>query len=286
MKTRAVMMLKRFCRLVSPCAAALLLVSACGSDPQCQSDRDCPEAGACSEVSCNAGICETTTLDDCCGNGSCEAATENECTCPEDCGACEGQIAFVSESGDDVEAKYLKRQCIDGNLCSVIFQTDEQVYREEFHEIAKDGLVFNVVVRYPNPLAVIEDSVVLEMELVEKNDPRVQYPVTVSNALVLDGPRLFGQNQSRYQFEALGDRIEVVIPIAGGTRMPEEDHELQARVIFDYTYLEEKQAVDDGKLVYDQYGNPVMRTVRDKVVRSDLVLGLAETVTLVSRKAG
>jgi hypothetical protein len=50
--------------------------------------------------------------------------------------------------------------------------------------------------------------------------------------------------------------------------------------------LEEKQAVDDGKLVYDQYGNPVMRTVRDKVVRSDLVLGLAETVTLVSRKAG
>jgi hypothetical protein len=124
------------------------------------------------------------------------------------------------------------------------------------------------------------------MELVERNDPRVQYPVTVSNALVLDGPRLFGQNQSRYQFEALGDRIEVVIPIAGGTRLPEEDHELRARVIFDYTYLEEKQAVDDGKLVYDQYGNPVMRTVRDKVVRSDLVLGLAETVTLVSRKAG
>lgn len=279
-------MLKPFARLMLPVLLTMIVIAGCGREPQCENDGDCPEPGACSEVSCNAGICETTTIDDCCGNGVCESAVENECTCSEDCGACAGYISYTTEDGETVEAEYLQRRCSESNICEVSYREEEQVYKKEFHEISANGIVFNIVLSYPNPMAIRKNNIVIEIELVEITDQRITYPLTITSALVLDGSILFGRNDKGYQFESVGERAEIVIPIVGSVEVPEERHNLRARIDFGYVYLDEKQVMEEGMLVYDAYGEPVMRTVRDKVVSSTMVVRLTETVTLVDARAG
>lgn len=275
-------MFKPFSGLLLPVLSLLIIVSGCGQEPQCLDDSDCIAPDDCSEVSCNEGICETNTIDDCCGNGVCESAVENECTCSEDCGDCAGYLSYTNEVGEMVQTEYLRRRCSEIDLCEISYSEDEQVYKEEFHEITTKGVVFNVILSYLNPMAIRKNNVTIEIELVEINDPRITYPLTITSALVLDGAILFGRSDDRYQFQSSRERVEIVVPIVGAVKLPEERHNLRARINFEYTYLDEKQVMEDGMLVYDAYGDPVMRTVRDRVVRSTLLVGLAETVTLMN----
>lgn len=206
---------------------------------------------------------------------------ENKCTCTEDCGVCEGPVSFPLENGEMVTARYIEMRCNDADICAPWFDKEEQVSIEEFHEMPLEGMTFNVVVSYPNPLEARKDGIVVELELVEITDPKITYPIKVTGALALDGASIFGRNLNDGQFRRLGDRVEILIPISRLGRLPEEDYPLEAHVSLEYVHLMEKQRINDGLLVYDQYGRPVMQTVRDTTARSTLVVGLGQDVTII-----
>lgn len=283
-KRRVLLMRKRLCWRVLPILCLLYLLAGCPERPQCAVDSDCLAAGVCTEARCNAGVCEIATIEDCCGNELCEGPDENTCTCPTDCGPCAGQVTFAAADGEEVDARYLYRRCTAANVCAVLFDVEAQVYRNELHELSSSGLVFRVVVGYPVPLAVNKDSVVVEIELVQRDDKRVRSPITVTSALLLDDALLFGRTINNFELRAPGDRLEIVIPILGGVALAEEQNRLAVRLYFEYPYLAEKQRTNDGLLVYDSYGRPVMETIQDDIVKSSLEVALGQPVTLVNRR--
>gem|GEM_PF-4427615 len=184
-----------------------------------------------------------------------------------------------------VTARYLEMRCNDAEICAVWFDKEEQVYNQEFHELSLDGMTFNVLINYPNPLEVEKEGLSIELKLLEITDPKVTYPIKVTGALALDGALVFGRNLNDGQFRRLGDAVEILIPISRLGRLPEEDYPLEAHISLEYVHLMEKQSINDGLLVYDQYGRPVMQTVRDTTARSTLVVGLGQDVTLIRLKA-
>ena len=279
------MMLTSLDRLMLVALFVPLFITGCEGEPQCEQDSDCLSVVPCSQVTCDAGVCTTTILDDCCGNGVCESMLENTCTCPEDCGVCQGPVSFPSATGEMVTARYLEMRCNDAEICAVWFDKEEQVYNQEFHELSLDGMTFNVLVNYPNPLEVEKEGLSIELKLLEITDPKVTYPIKVTGALALDGALVFGRNLNHGQFRGLGDSVEILIPISRLGRLPEEDYPLEAHISLEYVHLMEKQSINDGLLVYDQYGRPVMQTVRDTTARSTLVVGLGQDVTLIRLKA-
>ncbi|MEA3639525.1 MAG: hypothetical protein VBE63_06235 [Lamprobacter sp.] len=316
-------MLKRLYRLMLSTLLTLTLMSGCGRQPQCQQDSDCPSSGTCFESVCDAGICKATMIEHCCGNGICEslvkpslqpsrepltsedeapapnplldiisesgterAAIENECTCPEDCGECEKHISYQAENGETVKTEYIKMQCTEFRTCEPGYSKEDQIEIYEFRETTLNDIVFNIIARYPNPLAVNKDRIDLELELVEINDPRILYPIRITSALALDGAILFGQNLDSYSIEAPDDRVQISIPIIKPRRLPEADHQLNIRLSLEYLYLEEKQVIDNGMLVYDTYGRPVMQIVRDTVIKPNLVFTLEENIRVMDLRAG
>lgn len=280
-------MLKPFPSLILVLLSTLFLISGCGRVPQCEIDSDCPLSEVtCSESFCDDGICKITMTDDCCGNDICESPIENECSCPEDCGECEGYISYTDEKGNVVKADYLNVQCNEFDRCALNYRKEDQFQSDDFYEIKSDGIVFNVVVNYPNPLATGEDNISIEVKIVEITDPRVLYPVKMTGALALGGSVLFGQNLDTHSIKSLDDRVEISVPIIRHAKLPEENHTLKIRLSFEYPYLSEKQTLNNGSLVYDTYGRPVMRTDRDTIVKSNLVLSIKEDVTIIDLKAG
>lgn len=279
------MMLKPLYSLAWLLILVLLLTTACGRGPQCRRDTDCAQAGVCSESFCDQGICKSTKIDECCGNDICEAL-ESKCTCPEDCGKCDRRISFIDDNGETIEARYLRMQCTEFEVCELTYRKEEQSHNDEFHEISLNDIVFNVIVRYSNPLATNRDLIFVELEIVEVSDPRIIYPITITNALVLDGALLFGQNTDRHSFASLDDRVEISIPIIRAGTLPEETHNLTVRLSLQYNYLDEKQVIRDGILEYDTYGRPILQRVDDKVVNAILEVNLEQSLTVMDITAG
>jgi hypothetical protein len=175
-------------------------------------------------------------------------------------------------------------RCTEFEACEPTFRSEAQVSTDEFQEVSANGISFDVTLSYPRPLITRLDAITIVFELVEKKDPRISYPITITSVRALDGPILFGQNLDSHAFNAIDDRVEITVPI-DEPGQPEELHDLRLRLRLEYQYLDEKQVIEDGSLVYDQYGRPVMQTVQDNVVRSNLVLNLMEAITIIDLKA-
>jgi hypothetical protein len=206
---------------------------------------------------------------------------ENKCTCPEDCGECARNISYTSESGDTVIANFIQMLCTELRMCEPSYRKEDQVFRSEFRETEFDGIIFNSIITYPNPIVTNKDRVVVEIELVEITDPRIVLPINVTSALILEGAGLFGQNLNRYSLDAPEQRVQIAIPITKSGNQPEENHQLSVRLSLEYVYLQEKQVISDGLLAYDLYGRPVMQIVRDRVLKPNLVISLERSVTMI-----
>jgi hypothetical protein len=276
------MMFKPLMRPIPLFLLTALLIVGCGEEPQCLEDSDCLAEGVCTEATCEAGICKTATTPDCCGNGICESAVENRCTCAVDCGACEGPISLILPDQAPLVTRYIKRQCSDEDACVVTFDEAEQIESDEFHETSVDGVLLNALVNYLNPSEVLADQVILELHLIEITDPRIILPITITSVQLLDGDVLYGRNVNPHRLQRLDQRLEIRVPLVRMTRLPEEDHSLQLRVAFEYAYLTEKQQINDGVLVYDLFGRPVMSVVRDIIKRSIMNTDLGQAVTLIN----
>ncbi|MCF8005748.1 MAG: hypothetical protein K9L32_16370 [Chromatiaceae bacterium] len=210
---------------------------------------------------------------------------ENKCTCPEDCGECERNVSYTSESGDTVIAKFIKMLCTELRMCEPSYRKEDQIFRREFRETEFDGIIFNSIITYPNPIVTNKDPVVVEIELVEITDPRIVLPINVTSALILEGTGLFGQNLNRYSLDAPEQRVQIAIPITKSGNQPEENHQLSVRLSLEYIYLHEKQVISDGLLAYDLYGRPVMQIVRDQVLKPNLTISLEQSVTMIDLTA-
>jgi len=316
-------MLKPFYILLAPALLAVLLTAGCGRGPQCQQASDCRSKGPCFESLCSSGICKTAPIDDCCGNGICEGSVadgasplikeppgsdnkesstntlldiasedgnertpiENACTCPEDCGKCEGAASYIAEDGDPVAATYIRMQCTDFRTCEPAYSKIDQYYSNEYREINFNGIVFDVILRYPNAIVTNRDSIDIELKIVEINDARITYPVTITSARVLDDAIMFGENLNKYTLDAAEDSVEIAVPIHEPGKKPEERHQLNLQLGLEYFYLEEMQMIENGLLVYDIYGRPVMRTVTDNLIKKNLVLNLEEEPTIIDLRS-
>lgn len=212
------------------------------------------------------------------------ASAENKCTCPQDCGECGGYISYP-EDGETVKADYIKMQCTEFSTCEPTYSKQDQVYTNEFLEKTLNGIVLNIIASYPNPIAANQDSIDIELELIEITDPRILYPITITSSLALEDAIIFGKNMDSYQFDAANDRVEMSIPIMKSGKRPEEDHQINIRHSLEYVYLDEKQVIEDGLLVYDTYGRPVMQTVRDNIVKPSLTIDLKERITVLDINA-
>lgn len=210
---------------------------------------------------------------------------ENKCTCPEDCGECERNISYTSESGDTVIANFIKMLCTELRMCEPSYRKEDQVFRSEFRETEFEGILFNSIITYPNPIVTNKDPVVVEIELVEITDPRIVLPINVTSALILEGTGLFGQNLNRYSLDAPKQRVQIAIPITKSGNQPEENHQLSVRLSLEYIYLHEKQVISDGLLAYDLYGRPVMQIVRDRILKPNLAISLEQSVTVIDLTA-
>lgn len=233
----------------------------------------------------NEGILPNTLLELTSEAAAERSPIENKCTCPEDCGECERNISYTSESGDTVIAKFIKMLCTELRMCEPSYRKEEQVFRSEFRETELDGILFNSIITYPNPIVTNKDRVVVEIELVEITDPRIVLPINVTSALILEGTGLFGQNLNRYSLDAPEQRVQIAIPITKSGNQPEENHQLSVRLSLEYIYLYEKQVISDGLLAYDIYGRPVMQIVRDNVLKPNLAIGLEQSMTVIDLTA-
>lgn len=295
----------------------------CQQDSDCPSSGTCFEsicdAGICKATTiaycCGNGICENTVKtsfepplennisddEDAAPNNeemspktllelTSEAASErspieNKCTCPEDCGECEQHISYTSESGDTIIAKHIKMLCSELRICEPSYRKEDQIFRSEFRKTELDGIIFNSVITYSNPIVTNKDSVIVEIELIEITDPRIILPIKVTSAFILKDAELFGQNMNSYSIDALDQRVQISIPITKTGKQPEENHRLSARLSLEYVYLHEKQVIDDGLLAYDLYGRPIMQTVRDTILKPSLMLSLEQSVTVIDLAA-
>ncbi|MBK5940274.1 hypothetical protein CCR96_13695 [Halochromatium roseum] len=175
--------------------------------------------------------------------------------------------------------------CTELRMCEPSYKKEDQIFRSEFRETEFDGIIFNSIITYPNPIVINKDSIIVEIELVEITDPRIVLPINITSALMLEGATLFGQNLNRYSLDAPEQRVQIAIPITKSGNQPEENHQLSIRLSLEYIYLHEKQVINDGLLAYDLYGRPVMQIVRDQVLKPNLAIGLEQSVTLLDLTA-
>jgi hypothetical protein len=221
--------MKKAIWIVSIITIFLLLLAACGTEPECETSDDCSKTfytGSCTEE----GNCSYTPIPDQCGNDLCESG-ENKCLCPTDCGACSGTVPG---------AQYLEQSCDADDKCTTDITTQEdKAYTS--NAIRSGGDTFTLSAIYKEPFNVNRDQLTLQVYLSAKGVANSNHRVTSVelSGRGSDGTRVVLANQAaNAKIVDSGREYAALIPLNFDfpTGLKEDNvAQLELRMQYEYT---------------------------------------------------
>lgn len=213
----------------------LLLLAACGSEPECEYNSDC-NAKECFTASCVDGECKNQPQPNCCGNLIKEEG-ENACSCPTDVTEkCEGEVVVrTTDMGNEITSEYLEYMCKDDKCVTGIDEDEQREIPLTFDKnFGRFKLSFEV--RFNEPFNIDSDTIKIEGKLRSFTDA-FKPPVKINEIKIIGGETLYGGKDLDAQLNEEGDSFSVNVPIDYVPEALEKEERLRMKLFYEETYI-------------------------------------------------